>query len=187
MDKEKLRELRTRYMTPQRILCTGNPDVPYTIASGVKELWPDATFVSKSLGYDLEFTEANTSDRFEQLLKQHNVFINASRLYNGAQLKLLEIANRVWKYGHVVNIGSAHEYRVDDDYSRSKLELRKRSIALNTYRFRTTHIILGGIKNHLPERQEWMTSIEIAHCIKWVLDSPYDIPILGFEQPKTPW
>lgn len=187
MNKDRLRELRKMVMREPRILCTGNPDKEYTIAAGVRSVFPSADFISLSSGYDL----INDLESFRRKIKDYNIFINASRLGNGAQLQLLNAAAEEWKYGHVINIGSSSENHLetypDRQYAEHKLALRKRSLELNTYRFRTTHIVLGGLRDNTVERSGWLDSQQVAEAIRWILNSDFTVPIIGVEPEKDPW
>lgn len=182
-----LSELRKLATSPQRILCTGNPDREYTIASAVRALYPAADFISSSTGYDLtgDLTE------FKNKLGSYNVLINASHIRPGTQLNILNACSDVWRYGHVINIGSSSEYNPDTysspEYARAKLALRNRSLELNTYRFRTTHIVLGGLHTSRPGTDSWLEVAQVADVIKWVLTADFNVPIIGVEPTQTPW
>lgn len=182
MNNTLLKQLRQRLVSQQNILCTGNPADEFTIASGIQKVFPHANFISRSNGWDLsgDLTE------FKQLIQKYTVFINASRIENGCQLRLLNAAAESLKYGHLVSIGSCTEYLTQQtDYSRAKLALQQRSLELYSYRLRTTHIVLGGLQdlNH----PDWLPAETLANTIKWVLEQPFDIPIIGVEPEKDPW
>lgn len=179
--------LRKRYMSHRRVLCTGNPDESWTIASGVRRHWPDATFISRSNGYDLKTADQN---QLAQLFKDHNTFINASYIGAGVQSRLLQICNQSTKFCDVFNIGSTHEY--DElgpaHYRDSKLNLRQLSLSLNTFRFKTCHMIIGGIKKtNDPEYTSWLEVDEICELIKWVMAQRFNVPIISMDQPQKPW
>jgi hypothetical protein len=178
-------------MSKKRILCTGNPDNPNTIAYGIRQVFPTAEFASTATGYDLTFNTTGSEDFFKEQLKRYNVLINASYIGLGVQKRILEITNQTWKHGHVVNIGSSSEYDPDNyvnpAYAYDKIALRNLSLKLFSYRFRTTHIVLGGIKNDLPERANWMLPVTIAENIAWAINNTVDIPILGIQQEFDPW
>ena len=36
MNNDKLKEFRKKFIENRKVICTGNPDRPYTIASGIK-------------------------------------------------------------------------------------------------------------------------------------------------------
>lgn len=155
-----------------KIICTGNPDKDFTIAHSIKKYFPDTTFVHRSNGFDLTTNDGKLL--FEQLLKEHNVFINSSYIDHGIQEQLLCIARNTWNAGHVFNIGSTIEYQTfktnDTLYLESKLNLRNKSIELCRLDFKTTHIIISGFKNNDP----------IAKTIQWILyTTDADIPIIG--------
>jgi hypothetical protein len=191
MNKEQVRQLRNLALSQQRILCTGNPDRQHSIAHGIKNIFPLADFASRSTGYDLTFETAGSEDYFKSQLKKYNILLNCSFLNNGAQLKILNIANETWKHGHVINIGSTSENYLstypDTEYAEHKLQLRYRSLELHNYRFRTTHVVLGGIHTDCPGSENWLDTVQIARAIKWVIDADFDVPIIGIEPEKDPW
>lgn len=173
------------------ILCSGNP-THQTVASAISRTFPDADFASRSTGYDLRFWNTSSELYFRNQIVNYNVFINSSFVANGVQLKLLEITHQEWMRadikGHVVNIGSTAENSDDQQYANyinSKRLLRKHSLKLNEESgisgVRTTHIIVGGINDGKPENANWLDLEHIASAIGWVLDQPYDIPLLQIE------
>jgi len=93
------------------------------------------------------------------------------------------------KIGNVFNIGSPHEYDNlgDDTYTQSKQALRKLSLELNSFRFQTCRIVLGGIRTDKKETKAWIRPLEIAKLIKWTTTQRYKVPIIGIDQPKQPW
>ena len=137
MQDDQLSMIRQKFMSVRKLICTGNPDKPFTIANGIKRLYPNATFLHKSNGWDLTDTSVELS--LKEVFSKHNLFINASFIEVGVQSKLLEICNRSVKYCDVVNIGSTHEYDNGGsfEYQKSKLDLRNLSLALHTARFNT--------------------------------------------------
>ena len=185
--QQQILAVRNHAMKTRKVLCTGNPDREDTIASGVREIWPDATFIHLSKGYDF----LNLGDKqkdIEELFKQHNTFINASYV-KGVQTKLLEMCNKNMIVGDVFNIGTTHEY--DDlgheEYKNNKLKLRKLSLDLNSFRIQTCHVIVGGINIGTSETVDWVKPKRIAEMIKWVTEQDVKIPIIGIDQTKQPW
>ena len=189
MNKDLLRQLRNRALKEPRILCTGNPNDPNTIAAGVQAVFPGVAFASRSTGYDLTFKTAGSREYFSEQIKQYNILINSSFIANGVQEQVLLTTHQAWRHGHVINIGSASENNPDNyshpEYARAKLALRQRSLDLYTYRFRTTHIVLGGLQN--TEHPEWLAPKQIAGVIKWIVEADFDVPIIGIEPEKDPW
>lgn len=178
--------IRKKYFSNRKILCTGNPDNPYTIAYGIKKLYPDATFIHKSNGWDL----TDIDDRLIQEFKKHNTFINASYIAPGIQSKLLTLCNESSKFYDVINIGSTHEYDGlgTEEYQTSKFDLRTLSLALNTFRFRTCHLILGLIKTNEDTPGEPLTVDQIAEMIKWILEQDnYHLTLMSMDNKKEPW
>ena len=69
----------------------------------------------------------------------------------------------------------------------NKIELRETSLKLNSFRFQTTHIVMGGIDIGEPETENWVKPMKIVEMIKWVTEQDIKIPIIGIDQPKQPW
>jgi hypothetical protein len=184
-----LATLRKQYMQARKVVCTGNPNNPNLIASGIKQLFPNATFLHKSNGWDLSNLDAQTSSQLKDIFKKHNTFINASWISNMTQVNLLNICNDSCKFCDVVNIGSTHEYTNGGmpGYADAKIALRDQSLALNTFRFKTVHLMLGGIKRYESQNSDWLTIDEICNTIVWTLEQRYQVPLMCIDQPKEPW
>ena len=183
--EELIKKARDKFMSSRKVICTGDPSNPKHIASGIKKVWPDATFIYKSNGYDLDTEQ----EKIKEQLSKHNTFINASYINSEAQVKLLELCAEAMPIGDVYNIGSSHEYDNlgPEEYKNAKLKLRDKSLSLNSFRFQTCHIIVGGIDRGREDTKGWIEPIEIAELIKWTINSRYNIPIIGIDQPKKPW
>jgi hypothetical protein len=181
---------RQKLFQKRKVICTGNPDRLGTIASAVKQKFPDATFISKSLGYDLSNINLNNIEDISKVFKEHNTFINASYIEPYAQSKLLDVCNQNLKFCDVFNIGSTHEYDNlgTEIYKLSKLDLRNKSLCLNTYRFKTSHIIVGGIKKYNDSSTDnWIDPNEICDIIVWITQQRFSVPIISLDQPKQVW
>lgn len=166
-----------------KILCTGNPNKA-TIAKAIREVFPDATFIHLSAGYD--FTTDEGLAKFKDTVKDFNVFINASHFDNGIQPKLLQLTRDVWTSGHVFNIGSVLEYDFfawwGPEDSADKLALKKLSLELCNETFKTTHITCGAFKDQKPNAEFKMDPIHIANAIKWIMQATeFHVPIIGIE------
>ena len=186
--QQQILAVRNQVMKNRKVLCTGNPDRKGTIASAIKEIWPQTTFIHLSNGFDLK-NISSIEDKLKKLFQTHNTFINASYL-SGMQIKLLELCHQHMPRGEVYNIGSTNEYdglSQNEAYGNNKRELRGISLKLNSFRFQTTHIVMGGIDTGKPETESWVKPIKIAEMIKWVTEQDIKIPIIGIDQPKQPW
>ena len=186
----KLAQLREKLMSNRKVICTGNPSDPSTLASGFIKIFPNATFIHRSAGWDLadQSTEART--KLKELFGQHNTFINASYIAPHTQSYLLEVCNQSVKFCDVFNIGSTHEYDNlgPSDYTQSKLDLRNKSLQLNTYRFRTHHVIVGRIKKALdPESNDGLDIPTICNTIPWIMQQSFNVPLICIDQRKAPW
>ena len=184
-EENLIKKARDKLISTRKIICTGDPNNPKHIASGIKQVWPDATFIYRSNGYDV-YTE---QEKIKEQLSKHNTFINASYINPNAQTKLLELCAETMPIGDVYNIGSSHEYDNlgPEEYKNAKLKLRDKSLSLNSFRFQTCHIIVGGIDRGTEDTQGWIEPIEIAQLIEWIMKQRYKIPMIGIDQPKQPW
>lgn len=185
-----LANARNRYMQHRRVVCTGNPDRSGTLANGFKKIFPDAVFLCRSTGWDLMDRSDAQQSRLAKVFSNSNTFLNCSFIAPGIQKWLLEVCNQSVKLCDVVNIGSTHEY---DNlghtlYQQSKIELRTTSLALNTFRFRTCHCILGGIKTDDSDtKKTWLDIDLICAEIAQVWNKPYTQPLMSMDQHKKPW
>jgi len=188
--QQKIDFLRKKLMSNRKVICTGNPNNANTLASGIKILFPDTTFVHQSNGWDLKDRSEFFQKKLKNLFENHNTFINASYIGPGVQSYLLELCHQSVTFCDVFNIGSTHEYDGlgSVEYQQSKLNLRHDSLRLNSYRFQTHHIVLGGIKmQSKPETQDWLDISTICEVIPWILAQPFKIPLIAIDQPKAPW
>jgi hypothetical protein len=189
MEKKELNflKVRNKLILQRKVLCTGNPNSSGTIASGIKEIYPNTTFIHLSKGYDF-WNLGNNLQSLEKLFQSHNTFINASYV-KGAQINLLDLCYKNMKFGDVFNIGSTHEYGNigHETYKLNKLKLRERSLELDSFRFQTCHIIVGGIDDGSPTKKEQLKPIQIAELIKWITLQKFKMPLVSIESPKQPW
>lgn len=166
-----------------KILCTGNPN-KVGLAKSITESFPNVNCISLSSGYDLASQEGQ--EKFKSIIKDYDVFINISRLPNGSQETLLKIAHEAGMKGHVFNIGSIAEYErwewYDNTYTVEKRKLRETSLALCSELFKTTHIVTGGFRDYADSNPNRMDPNDIVKLIKYILESPVNIPIVGIEK-----
>lgn len=189
-NKEFISQARKKLMANRKVVCTGNPDQPGTLASGVKKIFPNATFLCRSTGWDLENIINNDQERLISVFKQSNTFLNCSYINSRMQSELLKICQQSVKFCDVINVGSTHEYDNlgPEPYRLSKLELRNLSLELNTFRFSTCHFILGGIKNNDSLlKQDWLDIDLICKTMVSIWNLPYHTPIMAMDQLKEPW
>lgn len=169
-----------------KILCTGNPE-HIGIAMEIKKLFPDATFISRTNGYDLKSTEG--LDKLRSILKNYNVFINNAHPAYGIQLKILKIINEEWETGHVFNIGTVDEYlkwypAFPDNFKEGN-ELKNLGLELTDENFKVTHITAGGFKsssNKSGRISDLMDPKHIADSIKWIMEAKFQVPVIGIEK-----
>lgn len=186
-------KIRNKFMSQRKVLCTGNPDKIGTIASGIKEIYPDTTFIHLSKGYNFcKLGEKLHS--LEKLFQSHNTFINASYVDNDVQINLLDLCYKNMKFGDVFNIGSTHEYDGlgKESYKLNKLKLRNKSLELNSFRFQTCHIIVGCLDNESSktkeyEYKEYVKPKQVAELINWITLQKFKIPLITIDSAKKPW
>jgi len=168
-----------------RILCTGNPK-DRGIAQAILKIFPDANFISRTNGFDLFFSAGHTETKFREKIKDYNVFINNAYIGEGCQERLLKIVREEWTYGSVFNIGTLDEYEKwswrEPEYTEEKRRLRDLGIEMGDEKFKTTHVIVGGFQALTPGSSQTMDPIHIAESIKWVLEAPFEVPIIGIQQ-----
>jgi hypothetical protein len=168
-----------------RILCTGNPK-DRGIAQSISKIFPDAEFISRTNGFNLTLPTEEIEKKFREKLKNYNVFINNAYIAYGCQEHLLKIVREEWGDGHVFNIGTLDEYEKwawrEPEYTEEKRRLRELGIELGNEKFKTTHIIVGGFQALTPGSLHTMDPIHIAESIKWILEAPFEVPIIGIQQ-----
>jgi hypothetical protein len=187
---KKIAHLREKLMSDRTVLCTGNPANPMALASGFIKIFPKITFIHRSAGWDLTDQSTEAKAKLKEVFSRHNTFINASYIAPNVQSYLLELCNQSVKFCDVFNMGSTHEYDNlgRNEYKQSKLDLRDKSLQLNSYRFRTHHIMLGGIKKESdPSTENWLDIADICSLIPWITGQPFDVPLICIDQFKSPW
>jgi hypothetical protein len=168
-----------------KILCTGNPKKG--IAKEICNLFPNADFISRTNGYDLN--SINGQEDFKNIISNYDVFINHSQLDIGVQIKLLEYTNNAWDKGIVINIGSIIEFPkwewIDLEAAIDKRKLRDLSLNLINENFKTSYLILGGLISDCAV--EYLDPLRIypskvANIIKWILENDLDIPLIYIDK-----
>jgi len=165
-----------------KILCTGN--IYKTIPYNLSKLFSNIDFISRSNGYNLDTIEGRT--QFKNIIVNYDVFINHSELPDDGQYELLSIVHEVCKTIKVINIGSVLELEEWAWYNPQthivKNKLKKLSLSLNSEKFKTTHLILGGLVS-LDSKYDHqrLNGMQVAEVIKYIIDSPINIPLIHIE------
>lgn len=160
-----------------KILCTGNPNKP-TIASAVKNLYPESDFVHQSNGFDLRLWDEERKEKFINKVKSYNVFINASHISHMVQYDLLNVVLENWTSGTIINIGSIAEHQSDyEKYYVEKNTLKLRSLQIKG-KIKSTHITIPGINDGKLGHENWMPLTEVSQLIKFVLESNVHIQLI---------
>lgn len=181
-----------------KILCTGNPDKTEfkSIASSVRDRYPDATFISGSSGYNL-MLPLHEQHEFKKLIKDYDVFINCSYI-GGYQFELLQSCHDAWSEqnikGHIINMGSTMEWLGVKTrrhvYSINKRRLRDLSLTLNGVNdIKTSHIVLGGlIDNRVGNHDvhigpdKLMDIEDVVDLVDYILNFKYHIPLIQVQK-----
>lgn len=170
-----------------KILITGNPD--NGLAAALAKVYPDATFASRSNGYDL-----TNKDGYKKLLDkitEFDVFVNSSALWKFNQTLVLDAVYKKCVETnhdiHIVNIGSTTDRVMKATswmYNAEKKALRDYCNSLSL-----THVWQGGPKvslislgslSNVQEKHPTRVCLDIdraATYIKWIIDQPKDICI----------
>ena len=165
-----------------KILCTGN--TYKTIPDSLSTLYPNIDFISRRNGYDLDTIEGRAL--FKNIITDYDVFINHSELTGDGQCELLRITHDVCTNIKVINIGIVLEFEqwawYKPEIHVAKNKLKKLSLSLNSEKFKTTHLILGGVAsiNNRFDHQR-LDGMQVAEVIKYIIDSPFNIPLMFIE------
>jgi NADP-dependent 3-hydroxy acid dehydrogenase YdfG len=166
----------------KKILVAGNAN--YGLAKELYNLYPDATFMSRSTGYDL--TSAEGQAKASVLMLDCDIFINCSALWKFNQTVLLD---KLYKFAvennkcpYIICIGSTTD-RVKKGgawlYNAEKKALRDYCNTLGIAgvwegKPKVTLISYGSLSN-VSEKHPTRTCLDItvaASYIKWLIDQP---------------
>lgn len=177
---------RTKYMQQRRVVCTGNPHRPGTLAQGLQKIYPQAVFLCRGHGWDLTDHGPENHAKLSAVFSQSNTFFNCSYISAGTQSWLLAVCHGAVKFCDVINIGSTHEYdgMGTDSLRESKLHLRAQSLALDSYRFRTTHCVLGTLD---PAQDHCLDIDTVCAAMVALWDQPFHVPLTSMTPPRQPW
>jgi NADP-dependent 3-hydroxy acid dehydrogenase YdfG len=170
-----------------KVLITGNKN--FGIAKELFQLYPDATFVSKTTGVDLTTQTGHT--HCAELCLEHDIFINCAALWKFNQTVLLETVYKACVSAqhdiHIINIGSTTD-RVKNGkpwlYNAEKKALRDYSNTLGIAGVwdkgpKVSYISFGTLSNNQekhPDRRTMNINLA-AQYIKWIIDQPKEINI----------
>jgi len=183
-------DYRQQLMSNRQVVCTGNPLRPGTLASGFVKIFPNAIFLCRSTGWDLSNIDEACKARLSEVFSTCNTFLNCSYVAPEVQTTLLESCYNSVKFCDVINIGSTNEYDGlgSKNYQAAKVNLRTKSLQLNSFRFNTCHLIVGGIKNDSSDlKSTWLDIDLICNTAVEIWNRPYLTPIMAMDQHKEPW
>jgi len=172
-----------------KVCLTGNPNKG--LASALRKIYPEATFFSRSTGYDL--STKRDRERVAEEACQHDVFINNSALHNFNQTLILqEVFSKCIEWNaetHVINVGSTID-RVTGGkvwlYGTEKRALRDMSNDISHSSVwsslppcKVSYISFGTLSNnqHKHPTRKCISLDEIALYIKWLVDQPRHLNI----------
>lgn len=170
-----------------KILISGNKN--FGLASELFKIYPDATFVSRSTGYDLTSSEGQLA--LSKQVLDYDIFINCSALWKFNQTVVLDavykscIDNK--KDVKIICIGSTTD-RVKKGgawlYNAEKKALRDYCNTLSMNGVwqggpKVTLISFGSLSNvqHKHPTRTCMNIEQAAKYIKWVIDQPTELHI----------
>jgi len=170
-----------------KIICTGRPSHG-GIAASIEKYYPNTFFVNRNNGFDLTLNEYY--NRFIEIVKNYNVFINHSQIILGKQEQLLNDVFNIWHKnnirGHIISIGSIVELNewksLDILTSNEKNSIKNTSLRLNSEMIKTTHLITSGFNRHGPEEDIKINPDKIVDVIKFILETDIDIPLIYVEK-----
>jgi NADP-dependent 3-hydroxy acid dehydrogenase YdfG len=170
-----------------KICITGNTTVG--LSAALAKIYPTATFMSRTTGYDLTSLVGQTKCAITVL--EHDVFINCAALWKFNQTTLLDI---VYKNcidsdhsRHIISIGSTTD-RVKNGkawlYNAEKKALRDYSNTLALGGVwgegpKISYVSVGTLSNNQTKHPDRLCmDIDVAASyIKWVIDQPRHINI----------
>jgi len=174
-------------MLDKKVLITGNSEKG--LAAALANIWPSATFVSRSTGYDL--TVDTDQEKLVSLSAAHDIFINNSALWKFHQTLILEkIYKKAKQDKHdlrIICIGSTTDRATgarDWMYQQEKKALRNYCTGLSMMSVwsggpHVTLISLGTLDNnqHKHTDRKCMSVDTAANFIKWLTEIPTGIAL----------
>ena len=173
----------------KKILITGNPSTG--LAKGLASIFPNADFVSRDNGCDLE-TRMNMEAVAKKAI-EHDVFINNSALWHFRQTLLLEL---VWKLAetagkqlHIVCIGSTTDRATKGSswiYQQEKKALRSYCNQLSLQSVwsdkpvpHVNLISFGTLENNEDKHpgRKCMSIHDASSYVKWIVEAPSNVNI----------
>jgi hypothetical protein len=174
-----------------KVLCTGNVN-KRTIAWAASTYWPHADTISLSAGYD--FLSNEGLEKFQSIIAKYNIFINSSYIAPGVQSTLLDLTVQKWMEfdvnGHIFNLGTTLEWSdiTSDEYTTSKLGLRKKSLEYNNETgitgVKSTYLMLGGVDNGQPEHKDFVPPGTVIKMIDYIIAFPGRIGFVQLDSKK---
>jgi hypothetical protein len=170
-----------------KILITGNPTKG--LAQSMHGIWPDASFVSRENGWDLDKDQRRRD--LAQLALEYDVFINNSALWQFQQTLLLRevyaVARDHKHQLHIISIGSTADRTSkgsDWTYQHEKKSLRDFCNSLGLLSTwgggpKVSLLSVGSLSNvqHKHPSRTCMELDQAAQYVKWMVDQPANLII----------
>lgn len=174
-----------------KILIAGNKH--YGLANSLYKLYPDATFLSRSSGYNLG--KAEVRQQVAEMSIEYDVFLSISCLGQFAQTLLVEeVINYWWRENHtgyLIALGSSADTPVKGtkwsypvEKKALRLYCRQLSQAVSSEtppNWKVTYLSPGNM--HTPRQDQKMPLVSkldtkyVANIIKWLIEQPDNINI----------
>jgi hypothetical protein len=174
-----------------KVLIAGNKD--YGLAKSLYKLYPNATFLSRSTGYNLGKHEVR--NQIGAMSLEYDVFLSVSALGEFKQTLLVENIIKEWwnnnHNGYLISVGSSADtpvkgskwiYPVEKKALRNYMRQLSQAVSSDTPpNWKTTYISPGNL--HTPRQDEKMPGVkkldtdEVASIIKWLIEQPKHINI----------
>jgi NADP-dependent 3-hydroxy acid dehydrogenase YdfG len=174
-----------------KILVAGNKN--YGLANSIYKIYPNATFLSRSTGYNLGQHEVRES--VGDISLDYDVFISVSCLSQFKQVLLVESIIKKWieknHRGYLIAVGSSADtpvkgtawtYPVEKKALRSYIRQLSQIVSSETpLNWKSTYISPGNM--HTIRQDEKMPNVlkletdYVASVIKWLIDQPHNVNI----------
>jgi short-subunit dehydrogenase len=175
------------------MLIIGNKD--YGLAGSLYKLYPEAEFLSRTTGYNINVQNSAVAEQIAQMSLQHDVVIMCSALARFVPTMLCEKLVKTWfekKHSvYLIAVGSSADtplkgtsnlYPVEKRALRSYMrQLSQIASGDNSQGVKTTYIAPGNM--HTPRQDEKQPGIPkldtdyVAGVIKWLIDQPRNVNI----------
>jgi hypothetical protein len=176
------------------ILVAGNKN--YGLSNSVNKIYSDATFLSRTTGYDL--TDSDIQQQVALMSLEYQVFLSISCLHSFSQIELIKKVIDTWiennHEGYLIAVGSSADtpvngnsriYPVEKRAVRSYLrQISQICSSESPANFKVTYLSPGNL--HTPSMDRKLpTTLKldcdyVAGIIDWLINQPANINISEF-------